>query len=90
MTRITDTIELNSKSGLGINMTTLYFWEVVCVGKIPYRKNFGKGIHRTYYRKETVSSKNKLFTKKADAIMYLYHLKNSGYSASYMHKFYSR
>lgn len=71
-------------------MLPLYFWKVVCVGEIPYKKDFGKGIHRTYYRKEVVSTKNKLFTKKADAIVYLYHLKNNGYNASYMRKFNSK
>ena len=40
--------------------------------------------------KKLVLSVVKKHRKKADAIMYLYHLKNSGYSASYMHKFYSK
>ena len=84
------TISRKSISGLATDMAELYFWEVVCVGRTAYNKNFGHGIVRTYYKKETISSKNKLFTKKADAVVYLYQLQNNGYRDSFMRKYYSK
>lgn len=71
-------------------MTTLYFWEVVCIGTVTHTKNYGQGIRRTVHSKQLIKSKNRLFTKKADAEMYLYRLKNSGYQYSYVHKYYTK
>ena len=66
----------------------VFLWEVKCVGAHKYTKDFGYGIHRTYYRKYVIKELCKVFAKQADALAYLYTLKQQGYRASYIKKFY--
>ena len=35
-------------------MTTLYFWEVVCIGTVTHTKNYGQGIRRTVHSKQLI------------------------------------
>ena len=65
-----------------------FLWEVRCVESQKSIKDFGYGIHRSYYKKVIIKEKCKVFTKKADALTYLYALKQQGYAKSYINRFY--